>query len=63
MSRIGKQPIPLPTGVSVSLDPGRVMVAGPLGTLQQSVPQRIAIEQTDLSPEQMESAGQIHGTG
>ena len=45
MSRIGKQPIPLPAGVSVSLDPGRVMVAGPLGTLQQSVPQRIAIEQ------------------
>ena len=45
MSRIGKQPIPVPAGVSVSLDPGRVMVAGPLGTLQQSVPQRIAIEQ------------------
>jgi large subunit ribosomal protein L6 len=47
MSRIGKQPIPLPAGVNVSLDPGRVMVAGPLGTLQQSVPQRIAIEQGD----------------
>jgi large subunit ribosomal protein L6 len=47
MSRIGKQPIPVPAGVSVSLDPGRVMVAGPLGTLQQSVPQRIAIEQGD----------------
>jgi large subunit ribosomal protein L6 len=47
MSRIGKQPIPLPAGVNVSIDPGRVMVAGPLGTLQQSVPQRIAIEQAD----------------
>jgi large subunit ribosomal protein L6 len=47
MSRIGKQPIPLPAGVNVSLDPGRVMVAGPLGTLQQSVPQRMAIEQGD----------------
>ena len=47
MSRIGKQPIPVPAGVSVSLDPGRVMVAGPLGTLQQNVPQRIAIEQGD----------------
>src|SRR3954453_18059187 len=47
MSRIGKQPIPVPAGVSVSLDPGRVMVAGPLGTLQQSVPLRIAIEQGD----------------
>ena len=47
MSRIGKQPIPVPAGVSVSLDPGRVMVAGPLGTLQQTVPLRIAIEQGD----------------
>jgi large subunit ribosomal protein L6 len=47
MIRIGKQPIPVPAGVSVSLDPGRVMVAGPLGTLQQSVPQRMAIEQGD----------------
>jgi large subunit ribosomal protein L6 len=47
VSRIGKQPIPLPAGVNVSLDPGRVMVAGPLGTLQQRVPQRIAIEQAD----------------
>src|SRR6476646_10576163 len=47
MSRIGKQPIPLPAGVNVSLDPGRVMVAGPLGTLQQQVPQRISIEQGD----------------
>jgi large subunit ribosomal protein L6 len=47
MSRIGKQPIPLPADVNVSLDPGRVMVAGPLGTLQQSVPQRISIEQGD----------------
>ena len=47
MSRIGRQPIEVPAGVSVSLDPGRVMVAGPLGTLQQSVPQRMAIEQGD----------------
>jgi large subunit ribosomal protein L6 len=47
MSRIGKQPIPVPAGVNVSIDPGRVMVAGPLGTLQQAVPQRIAIEQAD----------------
>jgi large subunit ribosomal protein L6 len=47
MSRIGKQPIPVPAGVSVSLDPGRVMAAGPLGTLQQQVPQRMAIEQAD----------------
>ncbi len=47
MSRIGKQPIPLPAGVSVSISPGRVMVNGPLGELSQDVPQRIAVEQTD----------------
>jgi large subunit ribosomal protein L6 len=47
MSRIGKRPIEVPSGVTVSIDPGRVAVAGPLGTLQQQVPQRIAIEQQD----------------
>jgi large subunit ribosomal protein L6 len=47
MSRIGKQPIEVPAGVTVSIDPGRVMVNGPLGTLQQQVPQRMKIEQDD----------------
>jgi large subunit ribosomal protein L6 len=47
MSRIGKQPIPLPAGVSISISPGRVMVNGPLGELSQVVPQRIAVEQAD----------------
>src|SRR5256885_4491954 len=43
MSRIGKRPIEIPSGVTVSVDPGRVAVAGPLGTLQQQVPQRMQI--------------------
>jgi large subunit ribosomal protein L6 len=47
MSRIGKRPIEVPAGVTVSLDPGRVMVNGPLGTLTQQVPQRMKIEQAD----------------
>jgi large subunit ribosomal protein L6 len=47
MSRIGKKPIELPAGVSVSIDPGRVMVNGPLGELTQQVPQRMKIEQGD----------------
>jgi large subunit ribosomal protein L6 len=47
MSRIGKKPIELPAGVSVSIDPGRVMVNGPLGELTQQVPQRMKIEQED----------------
>jgi large subunit ribosomal protein L6 len=47
MSRIGKKPIEIPAGVSVSLDPGRVMVNGPLGELSQQMPQRMKIEQQD----------------
>jgi large subunit ribosomal protein L6 len=47
MSRIGKQPIELPSGVNVSLSPGRVMVNGPLGELSQAVPERMKIEQSN----------------
>src|SRR5436305_7688145 len=49
MSRIGKRPIEVPAGVTVSVDPGRVMVNGPLGTLQQQVPARMKIEQENGS--------------
>jgi large subunit ribosomal protein L6 len=47
MSRIGKQPIELPSTVSVALSPGRVQVNGPLGELSQTVPPRMKIEQVD----------------
>ena len=47
MSRIGKQPIPIPDGVNVAVDPGRVTVNGPLGELTQNVPQRMSIEKED----------------
>src|SRR5215211_4208854 len=47
MSRIGKSPIEIPAGVSVSLSPGRVMVNGPLGELSQQVPQRMKVEQSN----------------
>ena len=47
MSRIGRRPIPVPAGVSVAIDPGRVMVNGPLGELTQDVPARMKIEQSD----------------
>src|ERR1043166_9121868 len=47
MSRIGRQPIELPSGVSVSISPGRVMVNGPLGELSQDVPARMKVEQAD----------------
>ena len=44
MSRIGKQPIEVPSTVSVGLSPGRVQVNGPLGELSQRVPARMKIE-------------------
>ena len=45
MSRIGRQPIEVPAGVTVTIDPGRVTVHGPKGELRQVVPQRMSIEQ------------------
>jgi large subunit ribosomal protein L6 len=45
MSRIGKQPIEIPSGVNVAISPGRVQVNGPLGELTQHVPARMKIEQ------------------
>ena len=47
MSRIGKRPIEVPAGVNVVLEPGRVAVTGPLGSLQQEIPQRMQIAQED----------------
>src|ERR1700709_923519 len=45
MSRIGKRPIEVPSGVIVSIDPGRVTVSGPKGELRQDVPARMQIAQ------------------
>ena len=49
MSRIGRQPIELPAGVSVSIAPGRVLVNGPLGALTQQVPVRMQVEQEETT--------------
>ena len=49
MSRIGRKPIEVPAGVTVTVDPGRVQVAGPLGTLRQQVPTRMQIAHEDGS--------------
>ena len=47
MSRIGRRPIEVPAGVTVTVDPGRVTVHGPKGELRQVVPQRMEISQED----------------
>jgi len=43
MSRIGRQPIPLPNGIEVTVAGGRVQVSGPLGTLEQALDPRLRV--------------------
>jgi large subunit ribosomal protein L6 len=45
MSRIGKKPIPVPTGVTISIEPELVQVNGPRGTLSERVPRDITVAQ------------------
>jgi large subunit ribosomal protein L6 len=47
VSRIGKQPIPVPVGVEVSIEPEIVRVAGPRGTLEERKPRDISVERQD----------------
>ena len=47
MSRIGRQPIPVPAGVTVSIEPELVRVNGPKGELSERVPRDMKIEQND----------------
>jgi large subunit ribosomal protein L6 len=45
MSRIGKKPIPVPTGVTVTIEPTVVRVAGPRGDLSERVSRDMEITQ------------------
>jgi len=47
MSRVGKHPVPIPSGVSVSIDGQRVEAKGKLGVLQLDLMDEVAIEQKD----------------
>jgi large subunit ribosomal protein L6 len=47
MSRIGKQPIAVPSGVEVKIEPGRVSVTGPRGSLAQNVSPDMAVALED----------------
>jgi large subunit ribosomal protein L6 len=49
MSRIGKKPIAIPTGVSVKVAPDAVEVQGPKGKLRQLLPPGIVFAQEDGS--------------
>ena len=45
MSRIGKSPIPVPSGVDVSIAGRHVTVRGPKGTLESDIPGAITVRQ------------------
>lgn len=43
MSRIGRSPIPVPSGVTVDVDGSHVTVTGPKGTLERDVPSDMSV--------------------
>ncbi len=49
MSRIGRLPVPIPTGVEVTLDGQHVTVKGPKGTLSHTVIEPITVVQEDAT--------------
>ncbi len=66
MSRIGKLPVVIPSGVKISLDGNALTVTGPKGTLTQSLHQRmtIAVETEQIvvtSPAENKQDGALHG--
>ncbi len=47
MSRIGRSPIPVPSGVEVRVADRHVTVTGPKGTLERDLPENITVRQDD----------------
>jgi large subunit ribosomal protein L6 len=44
MSRIGKKPIPIPTGVKIAVADGKVSVKGPKGELSRVLPELVSVK-------------------
>ena len=66
MSRIGKQPIPVPSGVEVKIDGSTVTVKGPKGELVQTFSDVLTIEMEDgvlvvSRPDESRVARSLHG--
>jgi large subunit ribosomal protein L6 len=47
MSRIGKKPVPIPKGVTVTLDGSKITVKGPKGELHRSLPGAMKVSMKD----------------
>jgi large subunit ribosomal protein L6 len=68
MSRIGKKPIVVPKGVTVSITEDAVDVKGPKGQLRQPLPPGISVELTDgqlvaKTIRDEKALGKFHGLG
>ena len=66
MSRIGKSPITIPSGVDVTIADRHVTVKGPQGTLERDLPGDIAIERDDATllvtrPDDQRQNRALHG--
>ncbi len=66
MSRIGRLPIPVPSGVNVTLQGRDITVAGPKGTLSRTLHPDILVEQEDgrlvvSRPTEQKTHKQLHG--
>ncbi|MGH2955819.1 MAG: 50S ribosomal protein L6 [Solirubrobacterales bacterium] len=66
MSRIGRQPIELPEGVSVDVKPGSVTVKGPKGELNQAVhgDMKVSVDDATLTVSRPTNRGEhraLHG--
>jgi large subunit ribosomal protein L6 len=66
MSRVGRSPITVPGGVTVTLDDAVVTVAGPQGSLTRTLPGAITIRQEDSSlvverPDDQRQNRALHG--
>jgi large subunit ribosomal protein L6 len=49
MSRVGKKPIALPSGVTVTINAAEIEVKGPKGTLRSPIPQGVTFRQEEGS--------------
>lgn len=47
MSRIGRQPVAIPSGVTATIDGRSITVTGPKGTLSMTIAEPIVVEQED----------------
>jgi len=47
MSRVARNPIPIPGGVEVAINAGAISVKGPLGQLHQELPAGVAVERVE----------------